>query len=73
MTSPARQSLRPPPPPHLTMDEYVAWIQTSLQQVDPVKAARQKALQEQITTPFQIKEAGDRSSRLSVQDAKRDR
>jgi len=41
-------------PPHLTMDEYVTWIQAMLEQVDPVKASRQKALQEQITTPFRI-------------------
>ena len=36
------------------MDEYVTWIQAMLEQVDPVKASRQKALQEQITTPFRI-------------------
>lgn len=70
MTRPARQSLRSPPPPHLTMDEYVAWIQASLQQVDPVKAARQKALQEQIATPFHIKEDDAPSSRLSFRAAR---
>ena len=42
------------PPPHLTMDEYVTWIQASLEHVDPAKAARQKAIQEQITVPFRI-------------------
>ena len=47
---------RPPLPPHLTMDEYVAWIQASLQQIDPIKAARQKAMQKQISVPFQIKD-----------------
>jgi hypothetical protein len=46
--------LRHPPPPRLTMDEYVAWIEATLQQADPVKVAQQKALQEQIKVPFRI-------------------
>jgi hypothetical protein len=48
--------LRHPLPPRLTMDEYVVWIQSTLQQADPVKAARQKAIQEQITVPFRLDE-----------------
>ncbi|MFA4943113.1 MAG: hypothetical protein WC789_00240 [Lentisphaeria bacterium] len=57
--SSAPQLPRQPLPPHLTMDEYAAWIQASLQQLDPVKAVRQKAMQEQISAPFQLKDAGE--------------
>jgi hypothetical protein len=44
------------------MDEYVVWIQTTIQQADPVKAARQKAIQEHITAPFRIGRHDERSS-----------
>ena len=54
MTTPACTGLRHPPP-HLSMDDYAAWIQASLEQVDPIKAARQKAMQEQIAVPFRIR------------------
>jgi hypothetical protein len=54
--------LRHPLPPRLTMDEYVVWIQSTLQQADPIKAARQKAVQEQITAPFQIGRNDERDS-----------
>ncbi len=46
--------LQHPLPPRLTMDEYVTWIEATLQQADPVKAARQKTIQEQIKAPFRI-------------------
>jgi len=46
--------LRHPPPPRLTMDEYVTWIEATLQQADPVKVARLKAIQKQIKVPFRI-------------------
>ena len=62
MNSKAPFGLRHPPPPHLTMDEYVVWIQTTIQQADPVKAARQKAIQEHITAPFRIGRHDERSS-----------
>jgi hypothetical protein len=46
--------LRHPLPPRLTMDEYVTWIEATLQQADPVKVAQQKAIQKQIKVPFRI-------------------
>jgi len=44
------------------MDEYVVWIQATIQQADPVKAARQKSIQEHITAPFRIGRNEERSS-----------
>ena len=46
--------LRHLPPPRLTMDEYVTWIEATLQQADPVKVARLKVIQKQIKVPFRI-------------------
>jgi len=62
MNATAPLGLRHPRPPHLTMDEYVVWIQATIQQADPVKAARQKSIQEHITAPFRIGRNEERSS-----------
>lgn len=39
-------------PPHLSMDEYVEFIESSIQNSNPQYVARQKAIEEQIVTPF---------------------
>jgi hypothetical protein len=36
------------------MDEYVDFVETSLAAVNPIHAARQKALEERIKTAFRI-------------------
>lgn len=41
-------------PPHLSMDEYVDFIEASIKEANPVFAARQKNIEEQITHPFQL-------------------
>ncbi len=43
-----------PLPPRLGMDEYVSFVADSLSRTDPVKVARQKAIEEQIQTPFRL-------------------
>ena len=43
-------------PPHLSMDEYVDFVEASLRDCDPVRAARQKDLEKRIRTPFRIGE-----------------
>ena len=45
--------------PRLGMDEYLAFLAESMAQTDPAKAARQKAIEERITTPFSLHERGD--------------
>jgi len=40
--------------PRLSMDEYAAFVEQLLSQADPEKVARQKALEERITTPFRL-------------------
>lgn len=56
--------LNPRFPPHLTMDEYVDFIEASLRTVDPAVAARQKALEEKILVPFRIRDdAGPEAER----------
>jgi len=47
-------SLCHPLPPRLTMAEYGAFVQASLDRTDPGKAARQKAIEERIVVPFRI-------------------
>lgn len=42
-------------PPHLSMDEYVEFVQASMQLVDPEKARRQKELEENIQVMFSLK------------------
>lgn len=39
------------------MDEYADFVEASLRESDPDRAARQKALEERIRTPFRM--AGD--------------
>ncbi len=41
-------------PPHLKSDDYAAFVMEVLARADPEKAARQKALEEQITVPFRL-------------------
>lgn len=41
-------------PPHLSMDEYVAFIEASIKEANPLFVARQKSIEEQITRPFQL-------------------
>lgn len=41
-------------PPHLSMDEYVDFIEASIKEANPVFAARQKDIEEQITRPFRL-------------------
>lgn len=38
--------------PRLSMDDYLAFVTELMSHVDPIKAARQKAFEEQITVPF---------------------
>ena len=42
-------------PPALRMDEYAEFIEKLLAHADPVKIARQKAIEKQIKTPFTFK------------------
>lgn len=44
-------------PPRLSMDDYADFVEASLRESDPARAARQKALEERIRTPFRM--AGD--------------
>jgi len=44
--------------PRLGMDEYVAFLAESMAGADPEKVARQKAIEEWITTPFSLHEIG---------------
>ena len=44
-------------PPHLKADDYASFVTELLAHADPVKVARQKALEERITVPFRL--AGD--------------
>ena len=46
-------------PPSASMEEYAAFVEELLSHADPVKVARQKALEEQITTPFRLDPAAD--------------
>ncbi len=43
-------------PPRLSMDEYVDFIEASIRTTDPILAARQKDLEEQITERFRLPE-----------------
>lgn len=58
---PAREQGNPPSrsfasfPPRLGMDDYAAFVTASLAQTDPEKAARQKAIEEQILAPFRLR------------------
>jgi hypothetical protein len=40
--------------PRLGMDDYAAFVTELLSHADPVKAARQKALEERIDVPFSL-------------------
>ena len=40
------------PPPRLSMDEYVEFVETSLRDADPARVVRQKSLEERIKTQF---------------------
>lgn len=44
-------------PPHLSMDEYLEFVEAAIRECDPVLAARQKSLEERITKPFRITRA----------------
>jgi hypothetical protein len=39
-------------PPRLSMDEYAEFVEASLRECDPSRAARQKKLEKRIRTPF---------------------
>lgn len=41
-----------PLPPRLSMDEYADFVEASLRESNPIRAARQKALEERIMTQF---------------------
>jgi len=41
-------------PPRLSMDEYAEFVEASLRECDPSRAARQKKLEKRIRTPFRI-------------------
>ena len=41
-------------PPRVNAMEYLAFVTELLSHVDPVKAARQKAIEEQIIVPFSL-------------------
>jgi len=43
-----------PMPPRLSMDEYADFVEASLRESDPGRAARQKKLEERIKTPFNM-------------------
>jgi hypothetical protein len=43
-------------PPRLTMDEYVDFIESSIQNSDPVFTERQKSIEKRIVMPFRISE-----------------
>ena len=43
-----------PLPPRLSMDEYADFVEASLRESDPARAARQKELEERIRTPFRM-------------------
>jgi len=40
--------------PRLGMDEYVAFLADSMAWANPMKVARQKAVEERITVPFRL-------------------
>ncbi|MCX6995914.1 MAG: hypothetical protein NTV49_02235 [Kiritimatiellaeota bacterium] len=42
-------------PPRLSMDEYADFVEASLRAGDQARAARQKELEERITTPFRMR------------------
>jgi hypothetical protein len=44
-----------PLPPRLSLKEYCQWIADNLKRVDPVKAKRQKEIEEQINHRFTLK------------------
>jgi len=48
----ARDALRSLP--RLGMDDYVAFLAESMVWANPVKVARQKAVEERITVPFRL-------------------
>jgi hypothetical protein len=43
-----------PLPPRLSMDEYADFVEASILESDPVRAARQKDLEERIMAPFRM-------------------
>ena len=43
-----------PLPPRLSMDEYADFLEASLRDCDPARAAWQKGLEERIQTPFRM-------------------
>lgn len=45
-------------PPHLNANDYAAFVMEVLARADPAKAARQKAIEERIATPFSLHETG---------------
>jgi len=42
--------------PRLSMDEYASFVEVSLRDFEPRRAARQKELEERIRVPFRIEE-----------------
>ncbi len=51
---PALRKLKQPLPPQLTMEEYGDLITQVVYQMDPIKAARQKAIEKNIKKPFKL-------------------
>ncbi len=41
-----------PLPPHLSMDDYLDFVEASFRATDKKKARRQKEIEERITAPF---------------------
>lgn len=46
-------------PPHVKADNYALFVAELLAHADPVKVARQKAVEERITVPFRLVPDGD--------------
>ena len=50
-----------PLPPRLSMDEYADFVEASLREFNPARAARQKEFEERIEKPFRIDDVRRRS------------
>jgi len=50
-----------PLPPRLSMDEYADFVEASLRESNPARAARQKEFEERIGKPFRIDDVRRRS------------
>jgi len=42
------------PPPHLSMDEYVDFVEASIWDANPVFADKQKSIEKRILQPFRL-------------------